>query len=103
MRRRIGPLTTITGAVGMVVASRPCTLKASVQAASTLASTTGRYSGVHPAITALIATFSTLHSTRSGGTQATISSGLRVVPESMASTRSAVGGTSGSPSLQPRR
>ncbi len=77
-------------------------LNCSVHAASTAASTTGRYSGLQPAITALIATFSTLHSTRSGGTTATISSGARVVPCSMRMTRSSVGATSGRPSLQPR-
>ena len=53
-------------------------LNSSVHAASTAASTTGRYSGRQPAITALIATFSTVHSTRSGGTTATTSSGRAV-------------------------
>ena len=77
-------------------------LNASVQAPSSAANTTGRYSGLQPAITALIATFSTLHSTRSGGTIATTSSAARFVPSSMASTRCGVGGTSGKPSLQPR-
>ena len=69
-----------TGPTGIVVASRPWMLNSSVHAASTAASTTGRYSGLQPAITALIATFSTVHSTRSGGTTATTSSGARVVP-----------------------
>src|SRR5262247_326602 len=100
--RRIGPLTTITGPTLIVVASTPWMLKASVQAASTAAITTGRYSGLQPAITALIATFSTVQGARSGGTTATTSSAARVVPSSIASTRSGVGGTSGSPSLQPR-
>ena len=39
---------------------------------------TGRYSGLQPAITAAIATFSTVASTRSGGTTATTSDGARV-------------------------
>ena len=43
------------------MASRPCRAKASVHAASTAASTTGRCSGRQPAITALTATFSTVH------------------------------------------
>jgi len=73
-----------------------------VHAAATAASTTGRYSGRQPAITAFTATFSTVHGTRSGGAMATISSGARLVPESIASTRFSVGGTSGRPSLQPR-
>ena len=97
-----GPLTMTTGPTGIVVASRPCMLNSSVHAASTAASTTGRYSGRHPAITALTATFSTVHSTRSGGTTATTSSGARVVPASIRSTRSSVGGTTGRPSVQPR-
>ena len=78
-------------------------LNASVQAASTAVSTTGRYSGLQPAITALIATFSTVQGTRSGGAIATTSSGrARGVPSSIASTRASVGGTIGSPSVQPR-
>ena len=48
-----------------------------------------------------MATFSTVVSTRSGGTVATISSGARVVPSSMLRTRASVGGTTGSPSVQP--
>ena len=75
-----GPLQTITGPTGIVVASTPCMLNSSVHAASTAASTHGRYSGRQPAITALIATFSTVTSTRSGGDLATTSSGRAVVP-----------------------
>ena len=75
-----GPLATMTGPTGMVVASTPCMLNSSLQTASTAASTQGRYSGRHPAITALMATFSTVTSIRSGGTTATTSSGARVVP-----------------------
>src|SRR6516165_7643542 len=92
MARRIGPLTTITGPTDQVVASTPWMLNWSVQAASTAASTTGRYSGRHPAITALIATFSTVAGTRFGGTTATTSSGGRPVASSAASTRASVGG-----------
>ncbi len=50
-------------------------LNSSVQAASTAVSTHGRYSGLQPAITAAMATFSTVTSTRSGGTVATMSDG----------------------------
>ena len=49
-----------------------------------------------------MATFSTVTSTRSGGTVATKSSAGRVVPSSMRSTRSSVGGTTGNPSVHPR-
>ena len=71
-----GPLAMITGPTGIVVASTPWMLNSSVQIASTAVSTHGRYSGRQPAITAAMATFSTVTSTRSGGTVATISSGL---------------------------
>ena len=77
-------------------------LNSSVHTASTALKTTGRYSGRHPAMTALIATFSTVAGARLGGTVATTSSGSRDVPWSMASTRVSVGGTTGSPSVQPR-
>src|SRR5689334_20630419 len=97
-----GPLQISTGATGIVVASTPCMLNASVQAASTAVITQGRYSGLQPAITAAIATFSTVTSARSGGTVATTSSGARGVPVSIASTRCSVGGTTGRPSAQPR-
>ena len=82
-----GPLHTITGPTGIVVASTPCMLNSSLQTASTAVSTQGRCSGRHPAITAAIATFSTVTSTRSGGTVATTSCGSRDVPVSMRNTR----------------
>ena len=77
-------------------------LNSSVHAASTAVSTTGRYSGLQPASTALMATFSTVHSTRSGGTTATTSSGARVVPASMRSTRAGVGAMTGQAVGPPR-
>ena len=43
-----------------------------------------------------------MHSTRSGGTTATTDAGSRVVPVSIRATRSGVGDTTGSPSVQPR-
>ncbi len=70
-----GPLATITGPTGIVVASTPWMLNSSVQIASITVSTHGRCSGRQPAITAEMATFSTVTSTRSGGTVATTSSG----------------------------
>ena len=80
MARVPGPLHTMTGPTGMVVASTPWMLNSSLHTASTAAITHGRYSGRQPAITALIAIFSIVTSTRSGGTIATTSSGARVVP-----------------------
>src|ERR671929_18814 len=75
-------------------------LNVSVQAASTAASTTGRYSGRQPASTALMATFSTVHSTRSGGTTATTSAGAREVPPSILSQPPRVGGAAGRAELR---
>src|ERR1700688_4126931 len=77
-------------------------LNSSVQTASRAAITTGRYSGLHPAITALTAIFSTVTGARFGGTVATTSRGSRRVPVSIHITRSGVGGTTGSPSVNPR-
>ena len=77
-------------------------LNSSLHTASTAVITHGRYSGRQPAMTAAIATFSTVTSARSGGTVATTAAGSRVVPSSMRRTRSSVGGTTGSPSVQPR-
>ena len=102
IRRVPGPLQITTGPTGIVVASRPCMLNSSLQTASTAVITQGRYSGLQPAITAAIATFSTVTSTRSGGTVATTSSAARLVPSNIANTRASVGGTTGSPSVQLR-
>src|SRR6478609_4357113 len=64
---------------------------------------TGKYSGLAPAITAFTATFSTVYSqaTRNsvGCILPTISSGLRLVPASIAFTRFSVGRTIGRPSV----
>src|SRR5437763_1765525 len=57
---RRGPFTTTSGAGALVVAETPCRSKASSHTASTAATTTGRYSGRQPAITALTAIFSTV-------------------------------------------
>ena len=57
---RTGPFTTTSGAGALVVAETPCRSKASSHTASTAATTTGRYSGRQPAITALTAIFSTV-------------------------------------------
>ena len=100
-RRRTGPLTMTAGDAPMVVAITPWTLNSSVQAASSAVMTTGRYSGFAPAITALMATFSTVAGAMFGGTCATTSCGSRPVPRSIRRTRSGVGGTTGRPSVSP--
>ena len=53
-------------------------------------------------ITALIATFCTVQSTRLGGAIPSTSAGSRFVPCNIRNTRSGVGGTTGNPSVQPR-
>ncbi|MGQ0545032.1 MAG: hypothetical protein ACT4P3_06800 [Betaproteobacteria bacterium] len=67
------------------------------------ASTTGRYSGRQPAITAFTATFSTVNSHASrnavGARRPTTSSGVRRVPRSIAATRSSVGSMTGRKSV----
>ena len=59
------------GEVALVVPDCPWRLKRGSQAASTTARTTGKYSGRHPAITALTASFSTVARPKLGGTSAT--------------------------------
>ena len=99
MRSRIGPLKTPTGVAPIVVARTPWMLKVSVQAISTRVMIEGRYSGFAPAMTALMAIFSTVIGARLGGITATSSCGSRVVPWSIFQTRSRVGGTTGKPSV----
>ena len=101
IRRATGPFTTTIGPENQVVQSSPCIVNSGTSAASTTARTTGMYSGLQPAITALIATFSTVQDALFGGISPTTSCGSRVVPFSMRSTRTGVGGTTGRPSLQP--
>src|SRR5215467_1840607 len=95
---RIGPLTTTITADELELDERA----ESSDAAS--ARITGKYSGRAPAITALTATCSTVNShaarNSTGCMWPTTSSGRRLVPLSMASTRSRVGSTIGSLSVQ---
>src|SRR6185295_11718367 len=60
---------------------------------------TGRYSGRQPAITALTAIFSIVHGAHFGGIGPITSCGSRAIAPSIFSTRAAVGGTMGKPSL----
>ena len=92
----------ITGLEKQVLQVTPCRVKPGSSAASSAVSTTGMYSGRHPAITALIATFSTVQGAMSGGMRPTTSAGSRRVPPSIRRMRSGVGGTTGRPSVQPR-
>ena len=73
-----------------------------VDRAKTAATTTGKYSGLHPAITALIAACSAVTVTSRVGTAPRTSSGSSPTVARKASTFSGVGGTTGRPSVQPR-
>jgi hypothetical protein len=95
---RIGPLTTTTFAIEVVLLDRAVTpLAASARM-------TGKYSGRAPAITAFTATFSTVNSQNSrkevGRNRPTTLSGLWLVPLSIAATRSSVGKVTGRKSVQ---
>ena len=68
---------------------------------STAATTTGMYSGLQPAMTALMATFSAVTATWRLVMKATCCSGSSPAASSIARTRAAVGGTTGSPSVHP--
>ena len=85
-----------------VVQRSPCKVKIGSNAASRAANITGMYSGLQPAMTELMATFSIVHSVRLGGMRPTTSLGFRRVPESIRMILSPVGGTMGKPSLHPR-
>ena len=95
---RIGPLTTTIAAIELVVLPRALTPVAAS------ARITGKYSGLAPAITALTATFSTVYSQYSRNWVErmcpTTSSGLWLVCASISATRSSVGRTIGSLSVQ---
>ena len=101
-RPAIGPLTMTIGAAPPVVHAVEPTWKSGWSTARTLASTTGKYSGRQPAITAFAATFSTVTVPRSGSMRPRTSSGAHVAPRSIASTSASVGGTTGRPSVQAR-
>ena len=66
------------------------------------ATTTGKYSGRQPAMTALMASFSALTTTPRSSTSPMISSPRSAAPASIAAMDCSVGGTTGRPSVQPR-
>ena len=73
----MGPFTMTAGAAPPVVAWTPAMLKSGCMAAFTAATTTGKCSGLHPAITALIATFSSVTSALRGCTTPRLVDGSR--------------------------
>ena len=97
----MGPLTITTGAAPPVVAWHPARLNGVCKAALTQATTTGKYSGRQPAITALIATFSMVTSELEGWATPRDSDGSSPQGPSIRRTASSVAGTTGIPSVHP--
>src|SRR5229473_3546140 len=98
----IGPLTMSSGVVVLVAVWMPCSWQAGSSRASIAVSTTGKYSGRQPAMTALIAIFSIVALRQRGGIGPTTASAGRPAAATMRATFAAVGVTTGSPSVQPR-
>jgi hypothetical protein len=96
----IGPFTTMSVSAPGVLPLCSTPYRGSAMA-STSATSTGMYSGRQPAITPLIATVRTVALRRSGSSTPSSSSASRSAQRRNASTRAAVGGTIGNPSLQP--
>ena len=82
-----------------VLADGPCRQKAGSLIAATAVTTTGKYSGRHPAITALMATISAVKKLLRSGMPPIILSGSIDTVSSIDLIRSAVGGTIGNPSV----
>src|SRR5688572_12917064 len=93
-----GPFTIMSGATPCIVHCTPPMLNSSRMTCFTAPSTTGRYSGLQPAIRAWIATVRTVAGSIAGGIGPTSSSGSRRVPVNIHRTRSSVGVTTGKPS-----
>ena len=66
------------------------------------APTTGKYSGRQPAMMALMAAFSAVTARSRTGSKRSTCSGAHGPAASMRATSASVGGTTGSPSVQPR-
>ena len=99
----IGPLTIAHSAAPPVLVSTVWRLNASSNIASSAATTTGKYSGRQPAMTALIAACSSVTPRpRAGRKPISVSGSSASTTSSSACTRSGVGATIGSPSVQPR-
>ncbi len=96
-----GPLTTISGDGPLVDWKPPPRAARSRMSASNAASTTGKYSGLQPAMAALIAAVRTLTSRPTCSRAPMISSGSLSVVARNASRSGWDTGTSGSPSDQP--
>ena len=91
----------VSGAQAFVVAWTPLMLSRSSSIASTAATTTGKYAGLQPAITAFAATDSMVATPWRGGTMPITSAGSRSTAAIISATASSVGGITGRPSVQP--
>ncbi len=92
----------MTGATFPVVVCTPSRLNPGFNAPLTAAMTSGKYSGKQPAITALAAIFSTVATPFNGGITPSAKSLSNPPAAIISSTAARVGGSTGSPSLQPR-
>src|SRR5437899_9654113 len=99
--RPTGALTMSTGLAGFGVAWMPYRLNCLLRIAFTAVTITGKYSGLHPAITALTASVAIVATPQRGGIGPSEKDGSRSVNVSIRATRSSVGGTIGIPSVQP--
>src|SRR5215204_2717864 len=98
---RAGPFTNRPGTTELVVVLSENRSKAGSAQASTAAHKRGIAVAGAPAMTALIATFSTVQRPLRGGSSASRSSGKRFDAATYSRTNSSTGGTSGSPSPHP--
>src|ERR687897_3729119 len=96
-----GPFTNRPGTTELVVVLSEKRSKAGSAHASTAALRNGIAAAGAPAITELIATFSTVQRPLRGGSSPRRSSGKRFDAATYSRTNSSTGGTSGSPSPQP--
>ena len=96
-----GPLTTRSGAEPPVLAVEPWKLKSGRSIASKAATSTGKYAGRQPAMTALTAAACSESSRPVAGCLAMTVSAGRSSAASISCTRSTCGGTTGRPSVQP--
>ena len=98
---RIGPLTTISGAGPLVLCQPPPVAERSRISASHTASTTGKCSGRQPAMAALMAASSTVHSRFRWSMRPMTSRRSRAVRARNRSSSGSDTGTTGKPSVQP--
>ena len=101
IRSRTAPFTTISGAGPEVDCQPPPFVVRSSMSASHAASTTGKYSGRHPAMAALMAAVRTVTSRSTCGMWPMTSSGASLVCARKRSSSGSLTGTSGNPSDQP--